>query len=80
MEYAHQTLMSIVTEYRRTGQRLKEDVLKRIIYKFIPSFAEMETMKIYHQDIKPHNLLVTANIVIKIIDFSISEINNSILK
>ena len=78
MEYAEQNLMSVITEYRKMNHRVEENQLKGIIHKLIYSFAEMEAMKIYHQDIKPHNLLVTQNFDLKIIDFSISEVKNDI--
>ena len=42
----------------------------------LSSFAEMESLGIYHSDIKPHNFLVDEFWNIKIIDFSISLIKN----
>ena len=78
MEYAEHSLMSIITEYKKLNFHLTEDHLKGIIIQLLTSFAQMETMRIYHQDIKPHNLLVGQNFDIKIIDFSISEVKTEI--
>ena len=47
-----------------------------MISKLINSFAEMVEMKIYHLDIKPHNILCTQELDLKIIDFSISEVKD----
>ena len=78
MDYADHSLMSIITEYKKVNFRFSEEQLKGIIYKLLTSFARMETMKIYHQDIKPHNLLVGQNFDMKIIDFSISEVKSEV--
>ena len=77
MEHADHSLMSVITEYRKLDFHLGDNQLKWIIFKLILSFTQMEAMKIYHKDIKPHNLLVADNFEIKIIDFSISEVKES---
>ena len=77
MEYADYSLAFIIREYKEFRFHLDEDVLKKITYKLILSFAEMEAMKIHHKNIEPSNLLVTNNFGIKIIGFSNSEVKDS---
>ena len=77
MEYVDHSLMSVITEYKKLNYHIGDDDLKVIIYKLISSFAQMEVMRIYHKDINPHNLLVAENFEIKMIDFSISEVKES---
>ena len=75
MEHAEENLMSVITRFSKTGKKVTEEQLKSISFKLVSSFAQLESMGIYHQDIKPHNLLTTHDLSeIKIIDFSISEV------
>ena len=47
------------------------EVLHMIVGSLIDGFAELESHKIYHRDIKPQNLLIDADNNIKIIDFNL---------
>ena len=78
MEYAEENLMTVITRLKRTGKKITEDQLKAVSHKLVSSFAQLESMGIYHQDIKPHNILATHDLLqIKIIDFSIAEVKPS---
>ena len=77
MEHADHSVQSFIKEYKKLDFHFGEDQLIGIIYKLISSFAQMEAMGIYHKDIKPDNLLVSENFEIKIIDFSISQVKDS---
>jgi Protein kinase domain len=74
MEYHQYNLMDTITIYKNSNHLLPETSLETIIFRLIYSFAYMESLKIYHQDIKPHNILVTERFDLRIIDFSISEL------
>ena len=77
MEHADSDLMTKITEWKKLpNYQLPESKFKTMIYKLIKSFAEMEEMNINHLDIKPHNILVTNDLELKIIDFSISEVRD----
>jgi tRNA A-37 threonylcarbamoyl transferase component Bud32 len=78
MEYHPYTLMSIISVYKQQNYNISEKDLSIIIKKLLHSFAIMESMGIYHKDIKPHNILVSNDFEFKIIDFSISEIKEQI--
>lgn len=77
MEYHEKTLMDVITDYKKSNRMFDEGYLSDILLKLVSSFSEMEEMKILHQDIKPHNILMTDNNMLKIIDFSISEIKEN---
>ena len=74
MEHVDQDMSKVIESYRKNNTRISEEDLRKVAYNVISSFAQMEVMGIYHQDIKPQNLLVTKDFSIKIIDFSISEV------
>lgn len=74
MEYHSCNLMEAITHYRSTNTKIPEEALKFMIIKLLESFATMESKGIYHKDIKPHNILLTKNFDLKIIDFSVSDI------
>ena len=70
--------MSTLAIYRAHKMKLQEDFLAPMIRKLLRSFALMETLGIYHRDIKPHNFLVSEEFEVKIIDFSIAEVKGII--
>jgi Protein kinase domain len=92
MEYHEHNLMDKLSEYKTKNQYLSEKNLNNIIVKLANSFCIMANLNIYHEDIKPHNLLVvdqphqnlnSQSVIIadefnlKIIDFGISEIKKN---
>lgn len=78
MEYHEYDLMNYISRQKHRGARFSEETLKNMAIKLLNSFALMEGCGIFHKDIKPHNLLVTKDEDLKIIDFSISEIKPTI--
>jgi len=72
MEYHEQTLMMAITNMKQNNQKFNEQHMNYYAQNLISAFTQMESMGIYHQDIKPHNILVTKDWVLKIIDFSVS--------
>ena len=74
MEFANNNMMTIISHYKKLNYTFTDDQLFIIIKKLISSYAFMEELKIYHQDIKPHNLIVDDDFGIKIIDFGIAEL------
>lgn len=71
MELCEQTLSSLIHLHRAEKKTLRDQTYKIAQY-LIESFASLESEKIYHRDIKPENILISDNMVPKIIDFSIS--------
>lgn len=78
MEYHPHTLMSVISLYKEKNFSIPEKSLSSNIKKLLHSFATMESLGIYHKDIKPHNILVTQDFEMKIIDFSISDIKDQV--
>lgn len=74
MEYHPKTLMHVISEFKLSNTRLPDNYITHYTTALLQAFSFMETLNIFHQDIKPHNLLVTDNWVLKIIDFSISHL------
>ena len=72
MEYHQKTLMQHISELKQKNERVTEDWLIFYTYQLCEGFSAMEQLGIYHQDIKPHNILITKELLLKIIDFSIS--------
>ena len=78
MEYHPYTLMSVISLYKEKNFTIPEKTLLTNIKKLLHSFAVMESLGIYHKDIKPHNILVTERFEMRIIDFSISDIKDQV--
>jgi serine/threonine protein kinase len=81
LESCEKDLMAKITEIQESknpNQRFTEEQIIDITKKLLNAFAELETMNIYHRDIKPHNILINKLpndlYSVKITDFSISEI------
>ena len=77
MDYYEKDLMSVITAKANDPTPLHEQTLAGIFMKLLTSFAEMEALRIFHGDIKPHNILTDDNWNMKIIDFSVSVIKNT---
>ena len=72
MEYFKDTLMTKISEMRYNKQRFTEAHMINYARELISAHILMKKLGIYHQDIKPDNILVTPNNLLKIIDFSVS--------
>ena len=72
MEYHPQTLMQYISELKQNNKKFTEQHLIFYTRQLCEGFLAMEQLGIFHQDIKPHNILVTEQFYLKIIDFSIS--------
>lgn len=73
MEYHKKNLMEEITNMKQSMQKFSEIKMIWFAKELISVFATLEEMKIYHQDIKPHNILVTSEGRLKIVDFGVSE-------
>lgn len=67
MEFIENNLMDVMTRGNLTQLQQIE-----IAKKLIAGFSYLSQLKIYHRDIKPHNILMTPTFEPKIIDFGIS--------
>jgi Protein kinase domain len=76
MDYYPDNLMKYMTYLKRINFVFTEELIAPLYCKLINSFAEMETLGIYHGDIKPQNMLVDDQWNIKIIDFNCSLVKN----
>jgi hypothetical protein len=72
MEYHPRTLMQVISEMKQNKQKFSDDHIVFYTSQLCDAFSVMEQLGIYHQDIKPHNILMTNDGFLKIIDFSIS--------
>ncbi|OMJ91401.1 hypothetical protein SteCoe_6086 [Stentor coeruleus] len=73
MEAHSSSLIDKITEYKKKGEMISKEITESIFAKLVLAFAEMQSIGIYHRDIKPHNILVTNDWNVKIIDFSVSD-------
>lgn len=72
MEAHPHNLMAVISDLSQQKRKLPTPVVENTIIKLIQAFADMASVGIDHKDIKHHNLLITKDWNIKIIDFSIS--------
>lgn len=78
MEAGEANLMATITRWRDKKYFPDIKLLEEWIVSLIDSFVELSYIGIYHQDIKPHNIVVTNDNKLKIIDFSVSKIYEQI--
>ena len=71
MEYIQCSLMDII----RGSPPLTEVKMNHIIKKLVEAYAFLESLKIFHRDVKPDNILIRENGDPVIIDFGISDYN-----
>ena len=78
MEAHKYNLMDLITDWKNQNFTLPSTFLESWIVSLIHSFQELANLKIAHGDIKPHNIIVTDDWKLKIIDFGISKIGQEI--
>jgi Protein kinase domain len=78
MEAGQTNLMNLITNWKTQKYYPDSEFLKVWIVSLILSFAELSYIRVYHRDIKPHNIIVTSDWKLKIIDFSVSKISEEI--
>jgi serine/threonine protein kinase len=72
MEYVEKSLKTLKLERIQAGLPFNDDEIKTIYEQLVESFNIMKNKGILHCDIKPSNVLVTDDLVIKVIDFNIA--------
>ena len=72
MEYAGKTLMDMMTDFKRVNQLIESSIIEEWMIQLIQSLAWLSNCRIFHRNIKPHNILVSSNFNIKLIDFQFS--------
>ena len=69
MEYCH---CGSVGAYLRSGNRLKEDELREVVSCCLLGLSYLHNRNVMHRDIKPDNLFISENGVIKLGDFGLA--------
>lgn len=73
MEYCTKTLMDEITSKKEQNNPYTEKEIYDISVSLLSGFAILESKKICHQDIKPHNIFINSQGILKIADFNISK-------
>ncbi|OMJ88660.1 hypothetical protein SteCoe_9358 [Stentor coeruleus] len=73
MEAGGKNLMDELTEYKRKNQSLDSVLMEKWVISLLNCFSDLSLNKIYHCDIKPHNIVIYGDNKLKVIDFSISK-------
>ena len=69
MEYCH---CGSLQTYLRSGNRLKEDELREVVSCCLLGLSYLHNRNVMHRDIKPDNLFISENGVIKLGDFGLA--------
>jgi serine/threonine protein kinase len=64
--------MDVMTEYRRKGQLIDPNTIEVWMVQLIESLSWLSNCRIFHRNIKPHNILLSSDSKIKLIDFRFS--------
>ena len=72
MEAHKRNLMELISDWKSQNFKPDKILIENWIYCLIDSFSLLHSHRICHRDIKPHNILVTQDLKLKIIDFGIS--------
>ena len=78
MEAHEFNLMAKICDWKRENFKPGNDLLYKWIISLVTSFTTLGTIKITHGDIKPHNILVTNDLELKIIDFGNSKLGQEV--
>lgn len=74
MEAFDFNLMDWLTNWKLQNYTPNPDLIEKWIVSLVTAFSDLGNLKIYHGDIKPHNIIVTDRWKLKIIDFGVSKI------
>jgi hypothetical protein len=78
MEFVETSLNKHREDRRASSTAYSELEIANIFMQILTGFNTMNQMKILHNDIKPSNLLITDDFIVKVIDFNISrELRNT---
>ena len=64
-------------EYIEHGYERNEGEIAKILYQILAGIEYLHSLGIAHRDLKPGNILITKDKVIKIIDFGLSNMYKS---
>lgn len=75
MELCHCNLLKDILNKKKSYDPYSPYEYRKFVIDLLEGFAFLEYISIAHQDIKPHNILLTSDRKLKIADFSVSEIH-----
>ncbi|CAG9317401.1 unnamed protein product [Blepharisma stoltei] len=67
------TLMNDIIKHSRQNQKYTYQEYQKIVVSLLDAFSILESVGIAHKNVKPHNILITGNRMLKIAEFSLSE-------
>lgn len=77
MEYCESSLMHDIEKRKKKDDPYTQEELQSAIYQLVEGFVVLEELRINHQDIKPHNILIS-DTGYKISDFNVSKTTSGI--
>jgi serine/threonine protein kinase len=72
MEFWEKGLNHFMTSLSKHPNSVTEEDLHSIVNSLIDGFSYLESLSIYHHDIKPQNILINQTLQVKIIDFNLA--------
>ncbi|CAJ0824447.1 2078_t:CDS:2 [Entrophospora sp. SA101] len=71
-EYLTKDLKKYIKEHRSVKAEIDKHTIKKFMYQLINGTLYLHTCRIFHRDLKPHNLLISADGNLKIADFGLA--------
>nr|CAG8439443.1 9654_t:CDS:2 [Entrophospora candida] len=71
-EYLTKDLKKYIKEHRSVKAEIDKRTIKKFMYQLINGTLYLHTCRIFHRDLKPHNLLISADGNLKIADFGLA--------
>ncbi|KRH92523.1 Protein kinase PCTAIRE [Pseudoloma neurophilia] len=71
-EYCQTDLRKLLDSYKSTGKKLTFDFKQNLSRQILEGVLFLHKKQIFHRDLKPQNILITNNNVIKLADFGLS--------
>jgi glycogen synthase kinase 3 beta len=69
MEYLPDTVYSVIKRYLKLRQHVPNVLVKLFSYQMMRGIAYLHSVGVCHRDIKPQNVLIDANNMVKVCDF-----------